>query len=144
MTQKALIIEIGMPVNSEKALKKRNSNTFSSTDGNVKRSRNHYVCEVCNETFATNYILKKHTASVHEFEKSSLNDANSDFDSEKDPLDVSVDLSRMQELKRHVLVVHEEEKKLKSMFGKGGGKKRGKQSRKVKKNKNRKTIKKKG
>jgi hypothetical protein len=44
---------------------------------------------------------------------------------------------------RYVSHLIEEEKKLKSMFGKGGGKKRGKQSRKVKKNKNRKTIKKK-
>ena len=107
------LILLDMPVNSEKALKKRNSSTFLPTDMKVKRSRNHYVCQVCNETFATNYILKKHTASVHEFKKSSLNDAKSDFDSEIDPLDVSIDLNRMQELKRHVLVVHEEEKKLK-------------------------------
>ena len=90
------LILLDMPVNSEKALKKRNSNTFLSTDVNVKRSRNHYVCQVCNETFATNFILKKHTTSVHEFKKSSLNDANSDFDSEIDPLDVTVNLSRMK------------------------------------------------
>ena len=107
------LILLDMPVNSEKALKKRNSNTSLSTDVNVKRCRNHYVCQVCNETFATNYILKKHTASVHEFEKSSLNDANSDFDSEIDPLDVSVDLSRIKSNGNYVSVVHEKEKKLK-------------------------------
>jgi len=105
------LILLEMPINSETPLKKRKSNTFLSTDVNVKRSKNHYVCQVCKETFATNYILKKHTTSVHEIKKSLLNDANSDFDFEEDPLDVSVDLSRMQELKQHVLVVHEEEKK---------------------------------
>ena len=79
---------IDVPTNSEKT--SRESNTFLSTKETRKRSRygsRNNVCQICNESFATNCILKKHSASVHKIKKSSLNEK--DFDFEIDPLDVS-------------------------------------------------------
>ena len=81
---------IDMPTNSEKT--SRESNTFLSTEETRKRCRNH-VCQICNESFATNCILKKHSATVHEIKKSS-NESNEDFDSKIDPLDVSFNPSK--------------------------------------------------
>ena len=82
---------IDIPTNSEKT--SREPNTYLLSNGETrKRCRNH-VCQICNESFATNCILKKHSASVHEIKKSS-NESNEDFDSKIDPLDVSFNPSK--------------------------------------------------
>ena len=80
---------IDVPTNVEKT--SRELNTFLSTKETRKRSRygsRNNVCQICNESFATNCILKRHSASVHEIKKSS-NESNEDFDVKIDPLDVS-------------------------------------------------------
>ena len=64
-----------------------------STEKTKKRSRNH-VCQICNESFATNCILKKHSTSIHKIKKSFPNIDNGDFNSKIDPLDVSVNPSK--------------------------------------------------
>ena len=84
---------IDVPTNSEETITKTESNSFLSTGKKRKYSRNH-VCQICNESFATKCILRRHSASVHEIKKSSSNQKNDNFDSIIDPLDVSNHLSK--------------------------------------------------
>ena len=78
-------------VPTEETIAKRESNSFLST----RKTRKH-VCQICDESFATDCILKKHSASVHEIKKSSSNQNNDDFDSIIDPLDVSNNKRNLQ------------------------------------------------
>ena len=78
---------IDVPTNSEKT--SREPNTYLLSTGETRKRCWNHICQICNESFATHCILKKHFASVHEIKKSS-NESNEDFDFKMDPLDVSL------------------------------------------------------